>query len=264
MALADAPAARGRSRGPHGASTAGKLLSLPIGRIRADLAAQPREFLNESVCQEYAELIRAGVEMPPIIVYYDGSVYWLASGFHRLRAHVLACSKTIQAEVRQGGLRDAILCACGQNAEHGLRRTLRDKARAVRMLLADKEWSQWSDHAIAKRCAVSHTMVRMQRKRSQAEAAEAASDPERRVKPRTVKFLRSGKVHSMRVPAQETKRENELIAQRVKELRSSLTRTELIESLLGELRELHKTHPWRARADQLLDLYKEVVLPWPP
>ena len=83
----------------------GKLLSLPIGRIRADLAAQPREFLNESVCQEYAELIRAGVEMPPIIVYYDGSVYWLASGFHRLRAHVLACSKTIPAEVRQGGLR---------------------------------------------------------------------------------------------------------------------------------------------------------------
>jgi serine/threonine protein kinase len=76
MALADAPAARKRSRGPHGASTAGKLLPLPIGRIRADLAAQPREFLNESVCQEYAELIRAGVEMPPIIVYYDGSVYY--------------------------------------------------------------------------------------------------------------------------------------------------------------------------------------------
>jgi hypothetical protein len=68
----------------------------------------------------------------------------------------------------------------------------------------------------------------------------------------------------MRVPAQETKRENELIAQRVKEFRSSLTRTELIENLLSELRELHKTHPWRARADQLLDLYKEVVLPWPP
>src|SRR6516165_12071592 len=109
----------------------GKLLSLPIGRIRAGLAAQPREFLNESVCQEYAELIRAGVEMLPIIVFYDGSVYWLASGFHRLRAHLLAGRKVILAEVRKGGLRDAILCAFGQNAEHGLRRTSADKARAV-------------------------------------------------------------------------------------------------------------------------------------
>jgi hypothetical protein len=62
----------------------------------------------------------------------------------------------------------------------------------------------------------------------------------------------------------ETKRENELIAERVNELRASLTRTELIERLLGELRELHKTHPWRARADQLRDLYQQTVLPWRP
>ena len=81
-----------------------KLLSLPTARIRAERAAQPREFLNESVCREYAELIQAGVEMPPIFVFYDGSVYWLASGFHRLRAHLLAGRKEILAEVRKGGL----------------------------------------------------------------------------------------------------------------------------------------------------------------
>jgi hypothetical protein len=116
-----------------------KPLSLPIARIRAERPAQPREFINESVCREYAELIQAGVEMPPVIVFFDSSVYWLASGFHRLRAHLLVGRKVILAEIRKGGLRDAILCACGQNAEHGLRRTSADKARAVGMLLADTE-----------------------------------------------------------------------------------------------------------------------------
>jgi hypothetical protein len=57
-------------------------------------------------------------------------------------------------EIRQGSLRDAILFACGANAVHGLRRTNKDKRRAVRTLLKDPEWSQWTDVEIARRCAV--------------------------------------------------------------------------------------------------------------
>jgi hypothetical protein len=114
--------------------------------------------------------------MLPIIVFYDGSVYWLASGFHRLRAHLLAGRKVILAEVRKGGLRDAILCACGQNAKHGLRRNNAD--------LADAEWAQWSDRAIAGKCAVSPTMVRLHRTKFLAEAR--ASDQHTEATPRTV------------------------------------------------------------------------------
>jgi hypothetical protein len=43
----------------------------------------------------------------------------------------------IDADVRQGSLRDAILCAVGTNAEHGLRRTNRDKRNAVDAELQD-------------------------------------------------------------------------------------------------------------------------------
>jgi len=65
----------------------------------------------------------------------------------------------IAADVRQGTRRDAILHSVGANAAHGLRRTSEDKRRAVKTLLADPEWHEWSESEIARRCAVSHTTV---------------------------------------------------------------------------------------------------------
>jgi hypothetical protein len=45
--------------------------------------------------------------------------------------------------------------------------------------------------------------------------------------------------------------------------RPGLNRTAEIEKLLARLRKLHAPHPWRTRADELLALYQETVLPWP-
>lgn len=95
----------------------------------------------------------------PVTVFYDGSEYWLADGFHRAAASE-GCQRTeIQADVRPGSRRDACLAAAGANATHGLRRSNADKRRAVVLLLQDEEWSQWSDREIARRCGVSHTFV---------------------------------------------------------------------------------------------------------
>lgn len=71
--------------------------------------------------------------------------------FHRYRA---ADRAAIPAEVREGTQRDAILFACGANTAHGLRRTNEDKRKAVGLLLADAEWSKWSDREIARQCSV--------------------------------------------------------------------------------------------------------------
>lgn len=96
---------------------------------------------------------------PNIYATYDSSTYWLADGFHRITAAILACLSEIPANIINGTKRDAILYSVGANANHGLRRTNADKRKAVLMLLQDDEWKLWSSNRIAKQCAVSHTFV---------------------------------------------------------------------------------------------------------
>ena len=93
------------------------------------------------------------------MIYYDGKVYWLADGFHRVRAKEKIGAKEVSAEVIPGQLRDAILHSVGANAAHGLRRTNADKYRAVERLLRDREWRKWSNREISRRCGVSHAFV---------------------------------------------------------------------------------------------------------
>jgi hypothetical protein len=137
----------------------GVAMELSIDKIKMDAGTQPRACLNNDVINEYASAMTAGEQFPPVVVFYDGKVYYLADGFHRVNA-AIACTKTkIESDVKQGTRRDAILYSVGVNATHGLRRTNEDKRRAVMLLLEDKEWSSWSDYEIAKRVNVSHTFV---------------------------------------------------------------------------------------------------------
>lgn len=131
-----------------------------IGNIRNDGGTQMRADLNPETVQEYAYSMREGNLFPPIIVFYDGETHWLGDGFHRLAAHKLAKpDQPIPCDVRPGTRRDAVLCAAGANAVHGLRRTNADKRRAVETLLRDEEWGVWSDREIARRCHVSGMFV---------------------------------------------------------------------------------------------------------
>lgn len=134
--------------------------------IRTDGGTQARAGLDEAKVEEYAQLLReataTGSGWPfkdAIDLFYDGEVYWLADGFHRVEACRRVDHKTVLADVRQGTRRDAILYACGANADHGLPRTADDKRRAVETMLRDEEWGTWSDRAIAKKCKVSHPFV---------------------------------------------------------------------------------------------------------
>ncbi len=100
-----------------------------------DGGAQMREEMKPDVVRDYADDMAAGAIFPPVVVYHDGSSYWLADGFHRVAAARKIERETFDAEVREGGDRDAILHGIGSNASHGLRRTQADKRRAVERLL---------------------------------------------------------------------------------------------------------------------------------
>ena len=132
---------------------------LPLTSIRMDGNTQARETLDMVVIGEYAEAMQRGEKFPAIDVYFDGDDYWLADGFHRVRAAAQADQETIEAIVHEGGQREALLHACSANDTHGLRRSNADKRKAVLTLLTDKEWQEWSDNEIARRTRTSNHFV---------------------------------------------------------------------------------------------------------
>lgn len=133
---------------------------IPLEAVRINGGTQSRVELNQATIADYADLVRAAVDLPAVIAYFDGAVFWLADGFHRFHAHRAAGAAEINAEIRTGTQRDAILHSVGANASHGLRRTNEDKRRAVMTLLTDPEWSKWSNEAVARACNVSpHTVA---------------------------------------------------------------------------------------------------------
>jgi hypothetical protein len=126
--------------------------------IRAD-KTQSRAKIDPETVHDYADLLRDGVPLPPLIVFFDSEYYWLADGFHRHAAYGNLGSETCPCDVNLGTERDALLYSVGANCEHGLRRTNDDKRHAVELLLADREWSQWSNVMISEKCGVSDWLV---------------------------------------------------------------------------------------------------------
>lgn len=103
------------------------IIRLNLSKITVDESIQPRTQLNETVIAEYSEAMQTGAQFPPVVVFYDGSKYWLADGFHRVQAKKAIGGRKILAEVISGARRNAMLYSVGANAIHGLQRTNTDK-----------------------------------------------------------------------------------------------------------------------------------------
>ena len=133
--------------------------TLNLNSIIIDKGTQSRAAISEDTVTDYAEAMQAGDQFPPITVFHDGVDYYLADGFHRLHAAKRLHKASIQADVRTGTLRDAILYSLGANRDHGLRRTNADKRKCVQTLLEDFEWGELSVNEMARICGVSPQLV---------------------------------------------------------------------------------------------------------
>lgn len=125
-----------------------------ISKIRRDGGTQARSEIPSEVRATYLELMRSGHRFPPPVVYYDGSNYWCADGHIRLDCADELGLTEIEAEIRQGALRDAILYSFSANTRHGCPPTTADRRRAAIRMLQDTEWSRWSDRQIARQCGI--------------------------------------------------------------------------------------------------------------
>jgi ParB-like chromosome segregation protein Spo0J len=103
---------------------------------------QTRVQIDEDTVSDYAELMKSHVDLPPIVVFFDGSSHFVADGFHRFHAAKRRKAETISCDIREGTERDALEFALGANAEHGLRRSNDDKRRVVKIALEDDEWGR--------------------------------------------------------------------------------------------------------------------------
>lgn len=164
---------------------------LALMEIRIDGGTQSRAEINEEAVQEYADAMDGGAELPPLDVFYDGKHYWLADGFHRYHASIRVDKADWLCRVFQGTQRDAVLYSTGANQSHGLRRTNEDKREAVRIMLGDSEWSQWSDNQIAEHVGVGNKMVSRMR--------GDLSLSKTKMRPATRTVTRGGKTYEMKV-----------------------------------------------------------------
>jgi len=132
---------------------------LALDAIRLDGDTQARVSLNTDVVTEYAAHLQEGDSFPPVVVFHDGSSYWLADGFHRYMANKQNGAESIECDVRTGTLEQAKLYAYGANGRRGLSLSREDKRKIVLCMLQHTEWSQWANTEIAKHVGVSGMTV---------------------------------------------------------------------------------------------------------
>jgi ParB-like chromosome segregation protein Spo0J len=130
--------------------------TLKIDEIETD-GLQVRVGVCEQTVENYAEALKDGAKFPPITVFWDMENYYLADGEHRLKAHIKAGKKNIEADIKRGTKEEAKLFAAGANKAHGLPLSNGDKRKAVAVCLRLMKGS--SDADIAKHVGVSRMFV---------------------------------------------------------------------------------------------------------
>jgi Spy/CpxP family protein refolding chaperone len=132
---------------------------LNIAVIRIDGGTQARVALNSAQVTEYAEAMREGEVFPPVVVFHDGSDYWLADGFHRYHATKQLGFVSIDVEVKEGTVEEAQIYCFGANAKRGLSTNHEDNRSIITRMLEHPISGTWTNAEIARHVGVSKMTV---------------------------------------------------------------------------------------------------------
>lgn len=135
------------------------VFGIELRLIVADDDLQPRVSTDHNISQEYGLAMAKGDQFPPLDVFYDGEVYWLADGFHRFHGAQALGLPFIDCRVHEGSRDDALWFTCGANATNGLRRTRNDVQLAIRRALLHPNGAGKSDRQIADHVACTNKTV---------------------------------------------------------------------------------------------------------
>ena len=141
----------------HGDKQQGTNMKLKLTDIELYEGTQVRQSSNDDTVATYAERMMANDEFPPIVIFTDGTVNYLADGFHRVLASERCKFIDIEADVRNGTKQDALWYALGANKVNALQMTQGDKRKAVAMAL--REWPDKTQQAIADQVGCSQPFV---------------------------------------------------------------------------------------------------------
>lgn len=134
-------------------------MHIGLNTIRIDCNTQSRESISPDVVDQYAEDMQGGNIFPSVIVYYDGTFYYLVDGHHRFHAAMKIGAPSLECTVIDGTLREAVLFSMTVNSKHGLPRSSADKRYCILRMLDDIEYGEYSDNHIAKLCHVGNALV---------------------------------------------------------------------------------------------------------
>lgn len=173
---------------------------LNIKAIRIDGGTQSRVEINGEAVSEYAEALSAGASFPPVVTFFDGVDHWLADGFHRFHAFNKLGIVSIDADVRTGTQRDAVLYSWGANDKHGLPRSNADKRHIVTVILKDEQGRQWSDNKIAKDFGFSHPFVGNVRRSLETVSSEKSAERTYTTKHGTTAVMNTASIGKAQLP----------------------------------------------------------------
>ena len=166
---------------------------------------QIRTALDEDTVTRYRQAIDNGDELPPPVIFWDGTKARLAAGFHRVESRLRRNESWLDCEVREGGAREAILFSLESNKANGLPLSWADKRKAVGVLLDDPEWAKWSDFTIAQKIGCSDEFVRKIRKEREPEKKPATKTVSRGGTEYEMKTESIGKKAPTKAPAEPPK-----------------------------------------------------------